>query len=149
MLFSRAFLVLIVMVLCWSLACSDKEVHYVCDGILQDKPLANIRACVVGNWQMHYRKGGIGLTKQTLTNTFVNIRANDSIYFTFEGVLRAQTRIEWKDGISLPGTKTYTMNFHDNVGSFYVWVVERIYSDTLVFYDEATDPFGYYMTKNP
>jgi hypothetical protein len=96
---------------------------------------------------MHYRQGGIGLTKQNLTSTFLEIKPNDSIYYTFEGVLRAQTKIEWQDGISIPGTKTYTINFNDNTGSFYVWVVERIYSDTLVFYDNSTDPFGYYMTK--
>lgn len=143
-------MVLISMIVLWPLACSESDPIYSCDGILQDKPLFNIRACILGNWQMHYRQGGIGLTRQNLTNTFLEIKPDDSIYFKFEGILQAQTKIDWQEGVSLPGTKTYTINFKDNKGSFYVWVVERIYSDTLVFYDNATDPFGYYMTRvNP
>ncbi len=126
---------------------NDSNPVYSCEGILYDKSLANIRACVIGEWQVHYRRGGIGFTRENFANTFLKIKENDSIYFTFEGISMAETRIMWNEGVSIPGPKTYTINFDDKNGSFYIWVVEKIYSDTLVFYDNVSDPFSYYMTK--
>lgn len=144
---SRIVLGLISMIMCWPLACRESDPVYVCDGKLTDKPLPNIRACVTGNWQIHYRRGGIGLIRQNLTNTFLEIKPDDSIYYTIEGSLKAQTKIEWKNEVSIAGSMTYTINFNETNGAFHVWVVNKIFSDTLAFYDNSSDPFGYYMTR--
>ena len=136
-------------VLTFSMAtCGEKEVDpvYNCTGILHDKPPAHIRACVVGNWQMHYRAGGIAMIKENVANTFLSIKQNDSIYYTYEGSLVAKTKIYWQHVNSIYGM-TYAITYSDLNGYPYAEIVEQIYSDTLVLVDKSLDPFGYYFTR--
>lgn len=147
MLTSRTILVLILLVLFSLITCRENEITYVCDGILQDKSLPNIRTCITGSWQVHYMRGGFDPTRLDLDSTFLVIKPNDSIYYTFEGTLIARTRITWKSEVSITGIKTYTMFFSHINGGFSYWVVNKIVADTLSFLDNSTEPYGYHMTR--
>lgn len=139
---------LILLILCWPFACKGPTPAptYSCDGILHDKPLANIQACVAGNWKMHYRAGGIAMVKEYVTNTYLSIKQNDSIYYTYDGNLVVKTKINWQHVNSIYGM-TYSMSYSDLNGYPYAEVVEQIKSDTLVLVDNSSDPFGYYFTR--
>jgi len=143
-----AFLLAMAGLLASGYGCTDSDPVYSCDGLLKDKPLANIQTCVRANWQLHYKKGGItGNLKQAFTDTYLDIRQNDSVYFTYEGTLVAKSVITWKNITDVQGSKTFIMTFSDNSGYPYSWGVWGIENDTLTMYDNANDGFGYALTK--
>ena len=103
----------IVLVMFSMATCKDKEQDpvYSCNGILYDKSLENIRACVVGNWQILYRKGGFtGNWRQDFTDTYLKIRPNDSVYYVEGNVLKVQTKITWKSTTTIQGKSTFAIS---------------------------------------
>ncbi len=128
--------------------CKDSDPLYSCDGVLYDRPLANIRACVVGTWQLHYRKGGLtGNWREDFTNISLTILPDDSVYYVDNDVQKAETIITWEGTTTIQGHSTYAITFKDNVGSPFFWVVEANLQDTLYLSDNIVDGWGYALTK--
>lgn len=127
--------------------CKESDPIYSCEGVLYDKPLANIRACVVGGWQIHYRKGGLtGNMREDFTNIFITIRPNDSVYYIDSDVVKAQTKITWKSTTTIQGKNTFAITFSDNNGAPFLWVVQAKLQDTLHLSDNIVDGWGYALT---
>ena len=118
-----------------------------CSGLLRDKSLKQIKYCITGYWQMHYLEGGVFNIREELTNSFVDFKSNDSIYYIDQGQLTVQDKMEWKkveDGITLDST--YSPFFQDWRDYPYNWVIYRIKEDTLIFYENGIDGFIYHLT---
>ncbi len=144
---TKTVLALGLLIICWPFACKDSIPSYSCDGILYDKPLGNIQTCVVGEWQIHYRKGGLaGNWKQSLANTYLTIRSNDSVYYVADSILRAKTRIAWKNTTTNQGKSTNAMTFNGFDGSPFLFVIEAKLQDTLHLSDNIVDGWGYGLT---
>jgi hypothetical protein len=59
-------------------------------------------------------------------------------------------RITWENKTDVIGDKTYIMSFCEMrslVCYPYSWVVQGIRNDTLILYDNTTDPDYHYLTK--
>ncbi len=120
-----------------------------CADLLKYKALDQTRQCIWGYWQLHYWQGGImGDTKQTSTNSFIEIKPNDSIYFVDQGDLTVQDGIDWIWGPDeITHDSVFTMTFYDWREYAYSWVPYRFKEDTLIFYDNGNDGFNYFLTR--
>lgn len=118
---------------------------------LKDKPLSEIKAAIQGKWQLHYSYGGItGNIRQNYTNSFIEFKPTDSIYWNDNNNLIVADKIQWNRRRDMIGDSTYIMSFCEIRGNIcypYSWGVQSIRNDTLILYDDATDPDSYYLTK--
>jgi len=115
---------------------------------LKDKPLAEIKRNLQGQWQLHYERGGIsGDYKYVYHNSFIDFRPDDSLYWTVDGEEWANTKIDWKWGRDQFHDSTYIMRFSDVWGYPISWGIKGIQEDTLVLYDIGADGMSDYLTK--
>jgi len=122
----------------------SKDSTYV---ILHDKPLSIIQSYINGNWELRYEEGTnfAGIFPQT--DFFWRFGAVDSIKVIYHGNIVTDTTITWireKDALA---DSTFTINFHDKLGYPYTYIVDGIYNDTLVLFDDASDYMIYHFTK--
>ena len=119
-----------------------------CNVVLRDKALNQIRNCIYGNWQLHYRFGGFtGSDKDYYTTqTLVNFNASDSIEYIGGGNY-SRYKINWAKTKDLFGEMTYIMGFENTSGYPVRWGVAQIRQDTLVLYDNWPDGYSYYLSK--
>jgi hypothetical protein len=118
---------------------------------LKDKPLSQIKTAIRGKWQLHYSYGGItGNIRHNYTSSFLEFKANDSLYWDDNNNRIVADRITWENKTDVIGDKTYIMSFcemRSSVCYSYSWGVQGIRNDTLILYDNATDPDYHYLTK--
>ncbi len=99
---------------------------------LKDKPLSEIQKYLIGNWQIHYSYGGItGNIRYNYTNSFIEFKPNDIIYWKDNIVERVNTKIKWIRTTDQVNELTYVMSFSDILGYPESWGTEGIYKDTL------------------
>jgi len=119
--------------------------------MLKDKPLSEIKSAIQGNWQLHYSYGGItGNIRQNFVNSFIEFKATDSIYWNDNNNSIVADKIQWNRRRDMIGDSTYIMSFCEMRGTIcypYSWGVQGIRNDTLILYDNATDPDSYYLTR--
>jgi len=108
-----------------------------CNGRIKAKDLNGIKSCLQTSWRMHYSKSSTG-TKKTLPNSFINIKANDSIYYVLEGNIMAEAHIEW---VSSP---IPSITFTNWKGNEFLWIVDGVNSDTLTLVENN---IRYSLTK--
>lgn len=118
---------------------------------LKNKPLGEIKLAIQGKWQLHYSYGGItGNIRQNHTNSFIELKPTNSIYWDDNNNLIVKDLIRWKRKIDMVGDSTFIMSFCEMRGAIcyaYSCGVQGIRNDTLILYDDATDPDGYYLTR--
>jgi hypothetical protein len=117
--------------------------------VLYDKPLSVIRQHIQGRWQLIYGKGGIATTTQYYHNTFWEFN-DDSVEVSDNGSVYANTIMHWNYdlGTYTNGDSTFLMKFYDKESVPWVYVVERIYNDTLILHDHASDAYFYHFIKS-
>ena len=119
--------------------------------ILYDKPLETIQHYIQGEWNCLYAKGGIcGTCIFPCDNCYV-VFTRDNKFITNAFILTSDTTtIKWKKDIGayLHGDSTYIMTFVDNYGAPVSYVIEQIFYDTLIYYDNASDPMFYHCIKS-
>lgn len=117
---------------------------------LYNKPLKTIQASIQGKWQLRYEKGGICSTcSHQVSNFYWTLSANNRIKESFNGIIVADTTINWvKDlGTYTNGDSTYILRCYDKQNVPWNYVVDRIYNDTLILHDNSADAVFYHFTK--
>lgn len=118
---------------------------------LKDKSLSEIKAAIQGNWQLHYSLGGFtGNLRKNHFNSFIEFKLADSIYWKEQSNLLVADKLQWNKKIDMIGDSTFIMSFCEyraNICYPFSWGVQGIRNDTLILYDDATDPDAYYLTK--
>ncbi|RYE27375.1 MAG: hypothetical protein EOP45_01400 [Sphingobacteriaceae bacterium] len=120
--------------------------------ILYNKPLSVIQSNIQGTWKLQYVKGGF------IAN-YIKSFHNDNVLWQFpsgkrvlenyNGQIYTDTIITWvKDlGVSTGQDSTFIMQFYDKRSYPYNYVVDGIYSDSLVLHDNAVDGQHFYFSK--
>jgi len=140
----KIILSLFLAIVLFTIGCKkDKPVK---NGTLYDKPLGVIKHSIQGHWQLHYMYGGYsGSFREDFNNSFITFNG-DHILWTVNDTVWVNSNIDWVYDISISSQKTYLMQFGNAQNSF-DWLVDGIYNDTLVLYDNFTDSYSYHLTK--
>ena len=98
---------------------------------------------------MIYGKGGIATNTQYYYNNFWEFN-DDSVKISDNSSVYANTSMHWNYdlGTYTNGDSTYLMKFYDKESVPWVYVVERIYNDTLILHDNASDAYFYHFIKS-
>ena len=118
--------------------------------VLYDKPLSVIRQHIQGKWELIYGKGGfVANNIQYFRNNFWEFN-DDSVKISDNSSVYANTSMHWNYdlGTYTNGDSTYLMKFYDKESVPWVYVVERIYNDTLILHDNASDAYFYHFIKS-
>lgn len=118
--------------------------------ILYDKPLSEIQSFINGKWDLRYEHGGIATMTIQLTNVSWEFSNGIRVTENYHGQIIADTVISWAraTGLFINGDSTYLMQFPDEQGVPWVYVIDGIYNDTLVLHDNAVDGFFYHFTRS-
>jgi hypothetical protein len=114
--------------------------------ILYDKPLTTIKSYVHGKWNLVYGKGGIcGTCVIPCNNCTVEFTLDDRFISQSFVITPDTTKIKWiKDiGMYLQGDSTNLMSFYAYPNFRTAYVIDKIYFDTLIYHDNASDPMFY------
>lgn len=115
---------------------------------LKDKPLAEMKAHIKGGWQFQRSVGGF--TGQMVfyhKNSFIQFKANDSIYWVEDGQERVKTKINWIRDTDQFNDSTYIISIYDIYNFPESWGVKGIEKDNLILYDVGNDGFYHYLVK--
>lgn len=116
--------------------------------ILYDKPLSVIQSCIQGNWKVEYEKGGFcGRCVWNISDFYWYFGPGDVVKQTYRDTLITDGSIIWEWGKPYNFDETYIMNFSDERGYPYLYVVYELKNDTLILADAGSDPMFYYLTK--
>ncbi|MES2332633.1 MAG: hypothetical protein V4539_23700 [Bacteroidota bacterium] len=117
---------------------------------LHGQPLALIQQYLKGNWKLNFTKGGIcGVCMTNYPSYFWNFSEGDKIQLVYNNNIVTDTVITWVYRKDVFGVNSYVMDFTDRRDYPNGYVVSKIKNDTLILYDDASDPAGYYLTKSP
>jgi hypothetical protein len=119
--------------------------------ILYDKPLKTIQHHIQGKWKLVYGKGGFcGTCKYYCDNCFTEFTLDNKIISKSFIITTDTTTIRWVRGIGTytNNDSTYLMTFKDKQGIPWVYVIEQIYNDTLIYHDNSSDDMFYHYVKS-
>ena len=117
--------------------------------VLYNKPLDTITSYLNGTWQLRYYSGGLlagYIVQRDRYEEFWSF-SNGKIIQSLHNRIVADATISWYRTKDVFGDSTYLLNFGDTNGSGNTYVVDRIFNDTLILFDNATDPFKYRFTR--
>ncbi len=114
---------------------------------LMNKPLPEVKAVLMGKWQLHYMRGGFcGVCEYRRENEYFEFGLHDHIRWTIDKEVMSDTTITW--------LKQEWLNREINVMEFYAKDTymhqlspDGIYKDTLRMYEPGPDGMTYYFTK--
>ena len=115
---------------------------------LYNQPLNVIQEYINGKWNLIYTSGGItgiNINYDSTTWTFIN---GNRIYETTHNTVLIDTTIKWNWSNIGSTDYSYTLHYFDNRGYPYDYIVLKMYNDTLILCDNATDGFFYHLVKN-
>ena len=119
--------------------------------ILYNQPLETIQHYIQGKWKFVYGKGGIiSNTKYYCDDCFIEFTSQNRVLIPNKvGGYLADTTIEWiRDiGTYTNGEYTYIMKFYDKYGYPNVYVIDKVYDDTLIYHDNSSDAIFYHYIK--
>lgn len=117
--------------------------------VLYNKPLDTITSYVNGKWQLRYYSGGwlSGYIVQRDRYEELWTFSNGKIIQSLHNRIVVDATISWYRTKDVFGDSTYLLNFDDSNGPGNTYVVDRIFNDTLILFDNATDPFKYRFTR--
>ncbi|WP_460546196.1 hypothetical protein, partial [Echinicola sediminis] len=101
-------------------------------------------------WELHYGIGGICATcYHEYGNQFLEFTNNERIRSYSGTELKLDTTLIWyKDKWGYPDADSaYVMKYFDSLGYPNDFMVEGIYSDTLIIHTNASDAVFYRLTK--
>ncbi|NOZ46758.1 MAG: hypothetical protein GXO79_08235 [Chlorobi bacterium] len=119
--------------------------------VLYDKPLATIQHYIQGKWKFVYGKGGFcGTCLHYCDSCFIEFTPDNRVLVpNRDGTYSTDTTIEWvRDiGTYTNNDSTYLMKFYDKNGYPNIYVIERIYHDTLIYHDNSSDAIFYHYIR--
>jgi hypothetical protein len=116
--------------------------------VLHDKPLKTIQQYIHGQWRLVYSKLGSG--RYPCDNCRVEFTQDDKFISNVLVIYDTPYSITWiKDiGKHLDGDSTYLMTLGLESGYSYPFVIDKIFNDTLIFYENFDDAYSYYCIKS-
>jgi hypothetical protein len=114
---------------------------------LHDKSLSIIQSHIQGKWQLQYEQGSNFAGTFPQTDFFWEFNLNNNVRETYQSNLIVDTAINWVRTKDVFADSTYLMTFSDIQGVPWVYIVDGVYNDTLVLYDNASDFTTYHFTK--
>lgn len=119
--------------------------------VLYDKPLETIQHYIHGKWKFVYGRGGICSTCMHYCDScFIEFTSDNRVLVpNRDGTYLVDTTIEWiRDVATYTNNEyTYLMKFYDKYGYPSVYVIDRIYYDTLIYHDNSADAIFYHFIK--
>jgi hypothetical protein len=119
--------------------------------VLYNKPLKTIQQYIQGKWRLVYGKGGLcGTCKYPCNNCYVEFTSSNKIISKAFAITTDTTSIHWiRDiGTYTNNDSTFLMQFPDYQGVPWVYVVQEIYNDTLIYHDNSSDAMFYHLIKS-
>lgn len=118
--------------------------------VLYNKSLFVIQKYIQGRWELIYGKGGISANNIQYYHDDLWDFDNNRVRILSNGNVFADTTIQWsyEMGSYTNGGYTYVMNFYDKRNVPSVYVVDRIYNDTLILHDLASDAVFFHFIKS-
>lgn len=119
--------------------------------LLRDKSIAEVKAALVGRWQIHYISGyGLTGNVKTLTpNSFFKVLANDSIYLSFNNEIKAAGIATYQRKLTEFGYSAVIIDFPTLYGPNSNWIYDYQKKDSLWVFGNCVSCAGYMMTKIP
>ncbi len=137
------------LLICFTQCKNDNEelLHNI---VLYDKPLKTIQHYIQGKWKLVYGKGGISSnTMYYCDSCFIEFTSDNKVISNSFAITGATTILWIKDiGTYTNNESTYLMTFKDNQGVPWVYVIDRIYNDTLIYHDNSSDAIFYHYIKS-
>jgi len=119
--------------------------------VLYNQPLKTIQHYIQGKWRLVYGKGGISSNTMIYCDKcFIEFTSTNRVLVPNEdGTFLTDTTIQWiRDiGTYTYGDSTYLMKFYDKYGYPNIYVIDKIYYDTLIYHDNSADPVFYHYVK--
>lgn len=137
------------LLICFTQCKNDNEelLHNI---VLYNKPLKTIQHYIQGKWKLVYGKGGISSNTMYYCDTcFIEFTSDNKVISNSVAITEATTILWIKDiGTYTNNESTYLMTFNDNQGVPWVYVIDRIDNDTLIYHDNSSDAIFYHYIKS-
>ena len=138
--------------LCCVIQCKkdDKPVNQV-NIVLYNQPLATIQHYILGKWKFVYGKGGIcGSCIHYCNNCYVEFTSDNKFISNTYTITSDTTIIHWVRDVRTytNADSTYLMTIKDIQGVPWVYVIEQIYNDTLIYHDNSSDAIFYHCIRS-
>lgn len=117
----RIILVLFCLISCYQ---NEPLPESSCNRSIKAGDIGAVKTCIQGNWKIHYCETQL-FEKQWLSNSVIQLKENDSLYYIFEGDIVAETIAAWEVS---KGTEIHFKNWRD---FGYTWKINSLDSDTL------------------
>ena len=118
--------------------------------MLYNKPLDTIQHYTKGKWKLVYAKGGIcGTCLHFCDNCYVEFTSNNKFISNTFAITNDTTTIHWVRDIGtwINNDSTYLMTIRDKDDVPWVYVIDQIYNDTLIYHDNSDDAVFYHFIK--
>jgi hypothetical protein len=119
--------------------------------VLYNQPLKTIQHYIQGKWRLVYGKGGIcGTCKFPCDNCFIEFTSSNKVISNSFVITSDTTSIHWTRDIGTytNNDSTYLMHFWDKQGVPWVYVIQEVYYDTLIYHDNSSDAMFYHCVKS-
>jgi hypothetical protein len=120
--------------------------------VLYNQPLKTIQHYIQGQWRLVYGKGGFcGTCKFPCDNCSIEFTSSNKVISNSMFVITSDTTsIHWNRDIGTwtNNDSTYLMKFWDKEGVPWVYVIQEINYDTLIYHDNSSDAMFYHCVKS-
>lgn len=125
-------------------SCNHDDPDLSCNGRIKGNDLNGIQNCVRGSWKINYKRSAAnGNSKTVLSDSFIKITEDDSIFYFLEGDLTAIAHLDW-----VLTQDRYSMNFKDWRGHALVFGIEKFTGDTLLITSNDPEEISYALTHS-
>jgi hypothetical protein len=141
-------LLFLVAIMCCLARCARE--HTPLNITLHDKPLRVIESYISGSWKFQYAYGGImPMRYSDRHNSYMVLQSNHIVMGNDSSGVVVDGPVLWTRGKDIFNDSTYLLGFY-NTPSYafpYYYVVDRIYNDTLILIDNASDAVYYHYIR--
>jgi hypothetical protein len=130
----------------------DKRINTSNDPVfLRDKSVTEVKAAMVGNWQIHYASGYSlqGRYKTLTPNSYLRVSNNDSVYLIFNNILYAAGKATYQKKVTEFGFSAVIIDFPTFNGPNSNWIYDYKIKDSLRVNGNCPSCEGYMMIKLP
>ena len=120
---------------------------------LYNQTLPVIQSHINGKWKLEYINGGFIANYYNSfhdENVIWQFSLGTRVIQNYNGNIYTDTTITWiRDlGVNTRNDSTYLMKFYSKNGNPYIYVVDRIFNDSLILRDNAVDGQDYHFSKS-
>lgn|GEM_PF-5026232 len=117
------------------------------DIVFKNYQLSTVKTRLIGKWRLIYGEGGFAGQAVYCSNCTVEITKSDSMYWVEMGMPKIASPILWLYAKTFNDTLVYQMSIHYITGNPRTYILDRIYKDSLIFYEYGRDGYRFFLTK--